>query len=103
MRRMWGRRFRWDGREKTLDLVDEYRMIIKISLFMYFLSILFQDGIITNNEFKDAVEKSCVGKKYNEFPQVSLNFFPFSIIFTLFVARYVLVDLIKVILIGSVG
>lgn len=36
------------------------------STFIFFL----QDGRITNDEFKEAVQKTCVGKKYAEFPQV---------------------------------
>ncbi|XP_039226279.1 sarcoplasmic calcium-binding protein, alpha-B and -A chains isoform X3 [Drosophila yakuba] len=28
-----------------------------------------KDGKISNQEFKDAVKKTCVGKKYEEFPQ----------------------------------
>jgi hypothetical protein len=29
----------------------------------------FQDGLVTVDEFKTAVKKECMGKKYNEFPQ----------------------------------
>ncbi|XP_033249677.1 sarcoplasmic calcium-binding protein, alpha-B and -A chains isoform X2 [Drosophila miranda] len=29
-----------------------------------------KDGKISNQEFKDAVKKTCVGKKYEEFPQL---------------------------------
>jgi hypothetical protein len=29
----------------------------------------FQDGLVTVDEFKGAVKKECIGKKYNEFPQ----------------------------------
>lgn len=36
------------------------------------IEILIQDGRISNDEFKEAVQKTCVGKKYDEFPQVSV-------------------------------
>lgn len=37
-----------------------------------FLFLYLQDGRITNQEFKEAVQKTCVGKKYGEFPQVRI-------------------------------
>lgn len=33
-------------------------------------SIILQDGKISTEEFKQAVQKTCINKKYNEFPQV---------------------------------
>jgi hypothetical protein len=35
---------------------------------------LFQDGKITTEEFKQAVQLSCIGKKYDEFPQVTKQY-----------------------------
>ncbi|XP_023245700.1 sarcoplasmic calcium-binding protein 1-like [Copidosoma floridanum] len=33
-----------------------------------------KDGMVTNEEFKDAVKKCCVGKSYGDFPQAMKSF-----------------------------
>lgn len=44
--------------------------ILIILFYLFFFVSNTQDGRISNDEFKEAVQKTCVGKKYEEFPQV---------------------------------
>lgn len=39
-----------------------------------FILFLFQDGVVTIEEFKRAVQNSCVGRSYNDFPQAMKMF-----------------------------
>lgn len=34
-----------------------------------FILFIFQDGLVTTEEFKKAVQNSCIGRSYNDFPQ----------------------------------
>lgn len=39
-----------------------------------FFALLQQDGIVTVEEFKKAVQQSCVGRSYRDFPQAMKMF-----------------------------
>ncbi|XP_037958302.1 sarcoplasmic calcium-binding protein 1 [Teleopsis dalmanni] len=55
--------------------LDEYRKLMK-NLWDEISEIADddKDGKISNKEFKDAVKKTCVGKKYDDFPQAMRAF-----------------------------
>lgn len=57
------------------NILSDLRIRIRhawMSFNFLFFQIWIQDGRISNDEFKEAVQKTCVGKKYDEFPQVSV-------------------------------
>ncbi|XP_037731559.1 sarcoplasmic calcium-binding protein, alpha-B and -A chains-like [Drosophila subpulchrella] len=56
--------------------LDDYKKLMK-NLWEEISAIADddKDGKISNQEFKDAVKKTCVGKKYEEFPQVRKLFY----------------------------
>ncbi|CRK93954.1 CLUMA_CG007481, isoform A [Clunio marinus] len=53
--------------EELSDLADFDKVCIRFKLSL-------KDGMITTDEFKEAVRKTCVGKKYGEFPQAMKAF-----------------------------
>lgn len=48
------------------------KSILRSSTFL--IVTFFQDGAITVDEFKQAVKNTCVGKKYEDFPQAMKAF-----------------------------
>lgn len=66
--------------EEIAELADfnKVRAINKSSALipLMFHSFVFlpQDGIVTVAEFKDAVQRSCVGREYRDFPQAMKMF-----------------------------
>lgn len=44
------------------------------SFFPYPIIFFFKDGVVTVEEFKKAVQKSCVGRAYRDFPQAMKMF-----------------------------
>ncbi|XP_026470413.1 sarcoplasmic calcium-binding protein 1-like [Ctenocephalides felis] len=58
------------GSVSLSSLQDEQRLMLSLWEEIADIADLNQDGIITVEEFKQAVQATCVGKHYEEFPQV---------------------------------
>ncbi|XP_026475675.1 sarcoplasmic calcium-binding protein 1-like, partial [Ctenocephalides felis] len=57
------------GSVSLSSLQDEQRLMLSLWEEIADIADLNQDGIITVEEFKQAVQATCVGKHYEEFPQ----------------------------------